>query len=158
MTKAEAARRAHLAATLRDLGFTDTEADALRRISNTLRRWYEMECGMGDDSRREWHIERDENDAPFMVTHVYGKDGTKTYRRRVADRETGARKRLAAILKARNARHQVINTSYYGLTPDALDAYVQTDPRGAALYILRPGDILPGMKADECYPRGICVS
>lgn len=147
MTKQETARRADLTAALRALGFTDTEADALRRISLTLRRWHELECGMGDNDRREWHIERDENNAPFLIVHVHGKDGTKTYRNRVPDRETGARKRLAAILKARNERDSA-----------ALNAYVQTDPRGAALYILRPGDILPGMKANECYTRGICVS
>ena len=35
--------------------------------------------------------------------------------------------------------------------------YVQGDPRGCALYILRPGDIPDGSTADSCYTRGIAV-
>ena len=57
----------------------------------------------------------------------------------------------------RNDRHRVLNSGYYGLTPDELEAYIQTDPRGAALYILRPGDIPEGVRAESCYDRGICV-
>ena len=62
-------------------------------------------------------------------------------------RETGARRRLAAILARRNER--------VGDSP--LDAYIQTDPRGAALYLLRPGDIPRGERAESYYTRGICV-
>jgi hypothetical protein len=35
--------------------------------------------------------------------------------------------------------------------------YIQTDPRGAALYILRPGDVPEGKDAGAYYNRGICV-
>lgn len=143
MTKAEAARRTQLAVTLHTLGFTYEESIALRRISLTLRRWHEMECGIDSGC-----IERDpETDRPYWVSEwgaQWGR-GMRT-RRPIADRETGARKRLAAILKARNERDST-----------ALDAYVQTDPRGAALYILRPGDIPAGSSPDSCYTRGICV-
>ena len=59
----------------------------------------------------------------------------------VPDREAGARKRLAAIMK----RYP------------ALTAYVQTDPRGCALYLLRPGDVPAGAEPRECYTRGIAV-
>ena len=59
----------------------------------------------------------------------------------VPDRETGALKRLAAIM----ARYP------------QLSAYVQGDPRGAALYILRPGDVPEGGQADAYYSRGIAV-
>lgn len=34
---------------------------------------------------------------------------------------------------------------------------VQTDPRGAALYILRPGDVSDGADVSSCYTRGICI-
>jgi hypothetical protein len=157
MTKAEHTRRAHLAQTLAALGFTSTEAEQLRRISNTLHRWHELECGTGDD-RRDWCIERDEaTGTPYLITQIHGRDGTKTYRRKIADRETGARRRLSAILKARNDRRRVMNSGYYGLTPDELDAYIQTDPRGAPLYILRPGDVPEGSDPASCYSRGICV-
>lgn len=145
MTKTEAERRAHLAATLRDLGFTDTEADALRRISNTLRRWHEMECGTGEGQILRT-IERDETERPFLRVQYPSQTGYVDRRYPVADRETGARKRLDAILKARNERRT-----------DALDAYIQTDPRGAALYILRPGDIPADSNPESCYTRGICV-
>lgn len=57
------------------------------------------------------------------------------------DREKGARKRLAAIM----AKY-----------PD-LDYYVQGDPRGAPLYILRPGDVPEGERAESYYSRGVAV-
>jgi hypothetical protein len=40
--------------------------------------------------------------------------------------------------------------------PD-LTAYVQTDPRGAALYVLRPGDVPDGADVSAYYSRGIAV-
>lgn len=39
----------------------------------------------------------------------------------------------------------------------AVSAYVQTDPRGAALYILRPEDVPEGQDVGSYYTRGICV-
>lgn len=39
----------------------------------------------------------------------------------------------------------------------ALAYYVQGDPRGAALYVLRAGDIPPGESAGVYYSRGIAV-
>ena len=38
-----------------------------------------------------------------------------------------------------------------------LSSYVQGDPRGAALYILRPGDVPEGASVDSYYNRGIAV-
>lgn len=35
--------------------------------------------------------------------------------------------------------------------------YVQTDPRGVSLYILRPGDVPEGKDSDAYYTRGICI-
>lgn len=152
MTKAEAARRAHLENVLLSLGFTASEADSLRRISLTLRRWHELECGTDHGC-----IERDEaTNKPYWVSEwgtQWGR-GMRT-RQPIADRETGARKRLAAILLDVNARR--FDSLPNGGQMKMIDAFVQTDPRGAALYILRPGDIPAGSKADECYSRGICV-
>jgi hypothetical protein len=59
----------------------------------------------------------------------------------MADMEAGALKRLAKIMEAHKP----------------LEAYVQGDPRGAALYILRPGDVPAGEQADAYYTRGICI-
>jgi hypothetical protein len=138
MTKTEYTRRAHLAQTLAALGFTATEAEQLRRISNTLHRWHELECGTDSGC-----IERDDTTGcPYWVSEWGAQWGTgKRTRRPIADRESGAYRRLGAIL----ARHQ------------PLAAYIQTDPRGAPLYILRPGDVPEGSDPASCYSRGICV-
>ena len=55
MTRKEAERQAHMFRALDTLGFTRTEAEQLRRISMTLHRWHELECGTDRGA-----IERDE--------------------------------------------------------------------------------------------------
>lgn len=112
-------------------GISYDDAAALRRISMTLHRWHELECGDGNGC-----IERDEK-----TQKTYWLSSHTMRRSPVADRETGARKRLAAIL------------SRY----PSLSAYVQTDPRGAALYILRPGDVPEGADVRAYYSRGLAV-
>lgn len=148
MTRKEAARLTHQNDTLRALGFTHDEAEALRRISMTLRRWHELECG--DDNG---HIERDEKTGTPRYFNPHDPRAWHV----IPDREKGARKRLAAILKARNERPRFVNGHGFTTAPGAFDAYIQTDPRGAALYILRPGDVPAGASADSYYDRGICV-
>ena len=144
MTKTEAQRRARLDAYLLNLGFTDSEVTSLRRINSTLQRWYELECGDGNGM-----IDRDDaTGKPYWVSYTRRYLGANDARMRspVADREAGALRRLAGIIKARNAR-----------TDAPVSTYVQTDPRGAALYILRPGDIPEGASVESCYTRGVCV-
>ncbi len=127
-----------------ETGVSLEDAHALRRIAMTLHRWHELECGDGN-SYGSWAIERDDNGdgPPFMVHHRYGHGTAKdtVARARIHDREAGALKRLAAIMK----RYPT------------LSAYVQGDPRGASLYILRPGDVPEGANVDSCYSRGIAV-
>ena len=147
MNRREAERLTRQQDTLRALGFTRDEAESLRRISMTLRRWHELECGDGNGC-----IERDE-----QTGKAYWRSSMSDRRWPIPDRETGAQKRLAAILEARNARAYVQGTDYYGLRRDELESYIQGDPRGAALYILRPGDVPQGQSADSYYSRGICV-
>lgn len=139
------------------------DAESLRRISMTLRRWHELECG-DSDAYSSWCItrgrmrkfvpekgkpirqfEHDENGSPFMERHYYtatiqGPGNPATYSP-LPDRELGAKTRLAKILK----RYP------------ALQAYVQTDPRGCALYILKPGDVPEGTDISSCYSRGLAV-
>jgi hypothetical protein len=151
MNRKEAMRQNHQSDTLQSLGFTADEAESLRRISMTLRRWFELECGDGNGC-----IERDEE-----TQWTYWLNANTGRRYRTPDRETGARKRLAKIMGARNARYLVAsaewNTKHDAPTCTGLAAYIQTDPRGAALYIIRPGDIPEGSAVDSCYTRGICV-
>ena len=138
MTKKEAMRQSHQEDTLLALGFTREEAESLRRISMTLNRWHERECG-----NEFGCIEREEGtDKPFWRRA----DGERGYD--MPDREKGALKRLTSIVEARNEREDA---------PFPLGYYIQTDPRGAALYILRPGDVPAGQDPGAHYSRGICV-
>lgn len=112
-------------------GISFDDAQALRRVAMTLHRWHELECGV-----EEGGVERDEATGKVMWYSA------RTGRRMpFPDRETGARKRLAAIM---------------GRYP-GLGWYVQGDPRGAALYILRSGDVPAGADVDAYYSRGIAV-
>ena len=133
---------------LRQLGFTLAECDKLRRISNTLRNWHELECGTGDGQvTRSIERDGDELDSkPYMRIQRSTPTKYQDLRYRIPDRETGARKRLAAIMNSVNCTHQ-----------NPLSAYIQGDPRGAALYIICPGDVPDGEDVHAFYHRGICV-
>ncbi len=141
---------------LQNAGIDREDAWALRRISMTLHRWHELECGddngwasvciargykavdMSAPDKRQF-IYDEEKGRPYLEMHP--NNGGRTRYDRIPDRERGAQKRLASIM----ARYPT------------LTAYVQGDPRGAALYILRPGDIPAGASVDSCYSRGIAV-
>lgn len=120
-------------------GIAYDHAVQLRRISMTLHRWHELECGDGNG-----HIERDEETGlPRYFNDRARYLGANDVRRgyAIADRERGALKRLAKILK-----------NY-----PTLRSYIQGDPRGCALYILRPGDVPAGEADDAYYSPGIAV-
>jgi hypothetical protein len=131
-TRAEAMRIARQETTLTKLGFTALEAAALRRASTALHRWALRECN--------GEIERDADGAPWAVV---GHRPISVIR----DKEAGAVKRIDAVLAARNARS----------AHDALSWYHQGDPRGRAVYILRPGDVPEGAPAHAHYNWGIAV-
>lgn len=174
---------------LASAGVSTEDATALRRISMTLRRWYEMECGTDQgaiERDQKWAIERaawpradkmrwwdgakwagaterrtysDKERANYAnatgnlpIDAAWRDTGSKPYLTRendngprsrwlIADRETGACKRLVKIM----ARYP------------SLRIYLQTDPRGCALYIIRPGDVPDGVAVDTCYSRGVAV-
>lgn len=155
MTKREALRQTHQENTLLALGFTRAEAEQLRRISMTLHRWAEQECGDGHGC-----IERDEATGKPHWRHA------STMRKfPVADREAGAMRRLKGIIVDRNNRAlaaipltNLQREQRAGRTGfDPLHYYIQGDPRGAALYIIRPGDVPEGKDVNSYYTRGICV-
>lgn len=145
ITKRERERLTHQENVLLSLGFTRHEAEKLRRISLTLRRWHELECGVDSGV-----IERnDETGRPYFLSSM-GR------RWPVADRERGARKRLGQIIGHRNTRVWAAGDAP-AVREIAVRPYIQPDPRGAALYILRPGDVPEGCNPDSYYTRGICV-
>jgi hypothetical protein len=112
-------------------GIANVDAIALRRIAMQLHRWHELECGMDCGG-----VERDE--ATGKTVWYNSRTGRRSP---CADRETPALKRLAKIM----ARYP------------SLAYYVQGDPRGAALYILRPGDVPQGEDVGAYYSRGLAV-
>ncbi len=131
MTRKEAIRRTHMENALMAVGVPYNAVDLLRRISMQLHRWHELECGVENGG-----IERDEKTGKcFWYNSYNGK------RSPCQDRETGVLRRLTIIMRG---------------TPH-LRAYVQSDPRGAALYILRPGDVPEGADESAYYSRGIAV-
>jgi hypothetical protein len=140
MTKNELLRIARQYNTLMQLGFTTEEANKLRRINSTLQRWHELECGIDSGC-----VERDE-----QTGKTYWRNRNTGKLSPFPDRETGALNRLAAIIHARNIRQTLQESTL-------LTTYIQTDPRGAALYILRPNDIPEGKDPAAYYSRGICV-
>lgn len=130
-TKREFEDRQHMFNALQSAGIDYQDCDKLRLISMRLHSWHERECGTGNGC-----IERDEE-----TNKTYWLNSSTGKRYPIRDMETGARKRLMAIMR-----------KYPTLTP-----YIQGDPRGAALYILRPGDVPAGQRADGYYTRGVCV-
>lgn len=119
-------------------GIGHGDAVQLRRIAMTLHRWHELECGTGE-GQTTYSVERDgdkPDSKPYFRVQYPTAHGYVDKRWPTPDRETGALKRLAAIM----ARYP------------ALAAYHQTDPRGAALYV--------GAREDMavCYTRGVAVT
>lgn len=147
MTKRHAQDLEAMFARLARLGISRVDAEALRRISMTLRAWHELECN--EDIVRgkigtAGGFVHDDDGQTFVARHGFtprpGGTGSVRYFR-IPDRETGARKRLATVM----ARY-----------PE-LVAYVQTDPRGCALHVMRK-DALGDSKPDEVYnSRGVAV-
>ena len=95
-----AKERYEVIARLEKLGIDYQTAQQLRRISLTLQRWFELECGTGDE-HVTLSVEREGENGegkPFMRRQYQGPNGWIDNRYPIADRETGARKRLARIM------------------------------------------------------------
>lgn len=129
MTKNETLRLAGIARRL-DMNLEDVMA--LGRASENLNRWFARECG-DSNAYQSWAIERDEEtDKPFEVVHY--SDRTPTNRYPIRDMEKVHRATVARICAA------------YGL-----HYFIQTDPRGQAVYVSREP------LANNDYTRGIAI-
>lgn len=142
MTKREKQRIFELQSRLCDLGFSYEETETLRRISRTLHRWAERECN--------GEVEVDDSGKAWSVSQGYA-PSWKVSRYPVPNREAGAIRRLNKIM-----------ADHPGWT-----YYHQTDPRGAALYLVNlDGEIgdmpiweyLQTRSLDSVYSQvGICI-
>jgi len=154
-TKREWEATSRMVAQLTAAGISYEDAWQLRRISMTLQRWFEGECG-NSDTYGSWCIVRgakhravgssqasfahDDDGTPFLERIAHQEPPRTTYEA-IPDRERGARLRLAKIM----AKYPALKT------------FIQGDPRGCALYVLREGDIPEGADVSSCYTRGIAV-
>lgn len=160
MTKREHERRARQAQALIGLGFTAEEGETLRRASHILQRWHEAECGTDRACLVRGRIvagafQYVDDGVPYWE-HA-GFSGRARYTR-TADRERGAKDRIARIIGQRNGRPCLVDGVMRAADPRGpIAAYIQTDPRGAALYLIRPGDVPDGGDVASYYTRGICV-
>ena len=147
MTRKELENRLHLERVLESLGFTADETRSLIRIEMTLHRWSEHECN-GNIQRDESKPGADDGEGKPRWRYSGGGKGYL-----IADRERGALARAKKIIDARNDRVP----DGKGLLAKFVSFYHQGDPRGAALYILRPGDVPEGKDPGAYYSHGICV-
>jgi len=123
------------------VGFTRGETETLLKAERALHSWAELECGTGDD-RHTVSVERDEiTGKPFRRVQFRRAGQWAENRYPVRDMEAAALRRVAAVAAAH---------------PD-LSFYHQGDPRGCALYVLRPGDVPAGERAESYYSRGVAV-
>lgn len=142
MTKREALRRHMMFDAIQSLGFSQDEAETLRRISLTLHSWSERCCN--EDIRTGFYRGSEFIDCTNPAecrkhrstckTYTFGQGNHGGYR--IPNRETGALRRLDAIM---------------GSHP-GISYYYQTDPRGAALYLLRPDRLAE--TRERCESRG----
>jgi hypothetical protein len=109
------------------------DANTLRRAQIALHRWAELECGDGND-HMSWSIERDDaTNIPYRCVYPHRNGIMRRYR--IADKEAGALRRVAAICKRLGVHF-----------------YHQGDPRGCALYVSAEPI------KDNDYTRGIACS
>lgn len=119
---------------LNRLGFSNGEALDLFKIERTLHRWHERECN--------GEIDRDEKTGKVYGVFECHRRGPTRTRLPIRDLETAALRKLDRIM----ANHPY------------LIPYVQTDPRGVALYILEKSILPPYRdKTDINYLNGLAV-
>ena len=134
MNKTELSCRIEQTRRLGALGFSQGEAETLRRISLALHRWDEHACN--------GEVETDLDGKTYSVHQGGPWNGWKVARYPTPNRETGAIRRLGLMM----ADHP----GWY--------FYHQSDPRGAALYLYKPADLMPGQSVDSYYSTvGVCI-
>jgi hypothetical protein len=121
-------------------GFTHDETTALLRAERALRKWGELKCGTGDKNR-SISVFRDESGKPFYRVQFYAGGQWRETVQPKRDTEKAAWNKVQSIMASK----------------PGFSAYHQTDPRGCALYVIRPGDIEAGGNVRALYNRGIAL-
>jgi hypothetical protein len=121
-------------------GFTYNETTALLKAERALRKWGELECGTGDRNRSV-HVFRDESGKPFYRVQYFHAGQWRESIQPKRDTEKSALSKVESIMAGK----------------PGFRAYYQADPRGCALYIIRPGDIEAGENIHALYNRGIAL-
>lgn len=131
-TESKTLRTLRLAQSLAHLHFPPTDIEKLLRIEKKLRRWHELQCGA-----EAGHVEEvgGEGSGKWEFVNQHG------HRSPIRD----AGKQAGKALDAFKASH-----------PD-LFFYVQTDPRGCALYVLNVRQMHPSEDLHAVYDRGVAI-
>lgn len=134
MKPTKALQLAHKVQALNRLGFTTAESFDLFKIERTLHRWHERECN--------GEIDRNENTGKVYGVFECHRRGPTRTRLPIRDLEAAALRKLAVIMANK----------------PSLLSYVQTDPRGVALYICEK-ERMPKFKysLEAYYSNGLAV-
>jgi hypothetical protein len=131
-TESKTLRTLRLAQRLAHFKLSPDDIAKLLRIEKKLRRWHELQCGV-----EAGHVEEvgGEGSGKWEFVNRHGN------RSPIRDPGKQADKALN-VFTAEN--------------PD-LFFYVQTDPRGCALYLLKKSDAQSGEKLGSVYCRGVAI-
>lgn len=139
MTKREWEQRQHQERALATLGITPEDAARLRRISSSLRNSFEFSCCYDESQAAQEKRSRREENLEAKARQIVAEAW--------AEANPQPECRQTEILRAAS------------MLPKAPAVYVQTDPRGCALYVVPAETIarFPGQPLDSIYSQGIAV-
>lgn len=131
-TESKTLRTLRLAQSLAHFKLSPDDIAKLLRIEEKLRRWHELRCGIDAG-----HVEEigSEGSGKWEFVNRHG------HRSPIRDAGKQARKALNAFT-AEN--------------PDLI-FYVQADPRGCALYLLKKSQVDSGEDVNAVYNRGVAI-
>lgn len=131
-TESKALRAPRLAQSLADFNLSPDEIAKLLRLEKKLSRWHELQCGLDAG-----HVEEvgGEGSGKWEFVNRHGN------RSPIRDAGKQARK----VLNAFTAEN-----------PD-LYFFVQPDPRGCALYLLKKSQVESGERLNAVYSRGVAI-
>jgi hypothetical protein len=131
-TESKTLRTLRLAQSLAHFKLSPEEIAKLLRVEKKLRRWHELQCGV-----EAGHVEEigGEGSGKWEFVNRHG------YRSPIRDAGKQAEKALNAFTDENSD----------------LFIYVQPDPRGCALYLLKKSQVESGEELSAVYMRGVAI-